>query len=206
MDVRTLGLFGGVLVLLGIALALWIVLQAYRRDMGGGVFAMMKDVSAPVMVNVGIYELSGGSGGHRGRGGHHLDQLAHHLAPIRHPHEDVEDRGAGLGLPGGDEGKQAIGELRPLPRGGGGEGLHEVLLGRVLHQRELLDQARAAIAGRHYVVPDDVKAMLHDVVRHRIAISYRAEAEGLNSDALLDRIVERVPINDAGAPHAAALD
>jgi MoxR-like ATPase len=57
---------------------------------------------------------------------------------------------------------------------------------------------------RDYVVPDDVKAMLHDVARHRIAISYRAEAEGLNSDALLDRIVERVPVNDAGAPHAAA--
>jgi MoxR-like ATPase len=53
-------------------------------------------------------------------------------------------------------------------------------------------------------VPDDVKAMLHDVVRHRIAISYRAEAEGLNSDALLDRVVERVPINDVGASHAAA--
>ena len=42
---------------------------------------------------------------------------------------------------------------------------------------------------RDYVVPDDVKAMLHDVLRHRIAISYRAEAEGLNSDSLLDRIV-----------------
>jgi MoxR-like ATPase len=59
---------------------------------------------------------------------------------------------------------------------------------------------------RDYVVPDDVKAMLHDVVRHRIAISYRAEAEGLNSDSLLDRIVQRVPINDVGASHAAALD
>jgi len=44
------------------------------------------------------------------------------------------------------------------------------------------------------------------VVRHRIAISYRAEAEGLNSDALLDRIIERVPINDLGASHADALD
>ena len=51
-----------------------------------------------------------------------------------------------------------------------------------------------------------VAAILHDVLRHRIAISYRAEAEGLNSDALLDRIVERVPINDVGAHHAAALD
>jgi len=48
--------------------------------------------------------------------------------------------------------------------------------------------------------------MLHDVVRHRIAISYRAESEGLNSDSLLDRIVERVPINNVGASHAAALD
>jgi MoxR-like ATPase len=68
----------------------------------------------------------------------------------------------------------------------------------------LAARGHALVRRRDYVVPDDVKAMLHDVVRHRIAISYRAEAEGLNSDALLDRIVERVPINDAGAPHAAA--
>ncbi len=68
----------------------------------------------------------------------------------------------------------------------------------------LAARGHALVRRRDYVVPDDVKAMLHDVVRHRIAISYRAEAEGLNSDALLDRIVERVPINDVGAPHAAA--
>jgi MoxR-like ATPase len=59
---------------------------------------------------------------------------------------------------------------------------------------------------RDYVVPDDVQAMLHDVVRHRIAISYRAEAEGLNSDALLDQIVGRVPVKDSGVTHAAPLD
>jgi MoxR-like ATPase len=70
----------------------------------------------------------------------------------------------------------------------------------------LAARGHALVHRRDYVVPDDVKAMLHDVVRHRIAISYRAEAEGLNSDALLDRIVERVPINDAGASHAAASD
>ncbi len=68
----------------------------------------------------------------------------------------------------------------------------------------LAARGQALMRRRDYVVPDDVKAMLHDVVRHRIAISYRAEAEGLNSDALLDRIVERVPINDVGASHAAA--
>jgi MoxR-like ATPase len=70
----------------------------------------------------------------------------------------------------------------------------------------LAARGHALVRRRDYVVPDDVKAMLHDVVRHRIAISYRAEAEGLHSDSLLNRIVERVPINDVGAHHAAALD
>ena len=70
----------------------------------------------------------------------------------------------------------------------------------------LAARGHALLRRRDYVVPDDVKAMLHDVVRHRIAISYRAEAEGLNSDTLLDRIVERVPVNERGAPDAAAVD
>ena len=66
----------------------------------------------------------------------------------------------------------------------------------------LAARGHALVRQRDYVVPDDVKAMLHDVVRHRIAISYRAESEGLNSDALLDRIVERVPVSDGGASDA----
>ncbi|MBT3193820.1 MAG: MoxR family ATPase [Verrucomicrobia bacterium] len=60
----------------------------------------------------------------------------------------------------------------------------------------LAARGHALIRGETFVVPDDVKAVLHDVVRHRIAISYRAEAEGLNSDALLDRIVNSVPIDE----------
>ncbi|MGE4490156.1 MAG: AAA family ATPase [Kiritimatiellales bacterium] len=60
----------------------------------------------------------------------------------------------------------------------------------------LAARGHALIRGSDFVVPDDVKAMLHDVVRHRIAISYRAEAEGLNSDALLDRIVATVPVTE----------
>jgi MoxR-like ATPase len=58
----------------------------------------------------------------------------------------------------------------------------------------LAARGHALIRGGEFVIPDDVKAVLHDVVRHRIAISYRAEAEGLNSDALLDRIVATVPV------------
>ena len=60
----------------------------------------------------------------------------------------------------------------------------------------LAARGHALLRGADFVVPDDVKAVLHDVVRHRIAISYRAEAEGLNSDALLDRIVARVPVTE----------
>jgi len=58
----------------------------------------------------------------------------------------------------------------------------------------LAARGHALVRGGEFVIPDDVKAVLHDVVRHRIAISYRAEADGLNSDALLDRIVANVPV------------
>jgi MoxR-like ATPase len=60
----------------------------------------------------------------------------------------------------------------------------------------LAARGRALLRGGEFVVPDDVKAVLHDVVRHRIAISYRAEAEGLNSDDLLDQIVANVPVTE----------
>ncbi|QHI68605.1 AAA family ATPase [Tichowtungia aerotolerans] len=60
----------------------------------------------------------------------------------------------------------------------------------------LAARGHALLRGGEFVVPDDVKAVLHDVVRHRIAISYRAEAEGLNSDAILERIVETVPVTE----------
>ena len=62
----------------------------------------------------------------------------------------------------------------------------------------LAARCRALLRGGEFVVPDDVKAVLHDVVRHRIAISYRAEAEGLNSDDLLDRIVANVSVTEEG--------
>ena len=62
----------------------------------------------------------------------------------------------------------------------------------------LAAHGHALVRGSEYVVPDDVKAIMHDVVRHRIAISYRAEAEGLNSDALLDQIIAKVPVTAEG--------
>jgi MoxR-like ATPase len=55
-------------------------------------------------------------------------------------------------------------------------------------------KAHAFLRGRAYVTPDDVKALALDVLRHRVILTYRADAEGLGADALLTRILEAVPV------------
>jgi MoxR-like ATPase len=55
-------------------------------------------------------------------------------------------------------------------------------------------KAHAFIRGRPYVTPDDIKALGLDVLRHRVILTYRAEAEGVGPDALLGRIFEAVPV------------
>ena len=58
----------------------------------------------------------------------------------------------------------------------------------------LAAKAYAFLQGRGYVVPQDVKSIGMDVLRHRIIPTYEAEAEGLNADGLLKQIFERVPV------------
>ncbi|MDD2599645.1 MAG: AAA family ATPase [Kiritimatiellae bacterium] len=60
----------------------------------------------------------------------------------------------------------------------------------------LAARGRALLRGAEFVTPDDVKAVLHDVVRHRIAITYRAESDGMNSSSILDRIVATVAVDE----------
>ncbi len=52
----------------------------------------------------------------------------------------------------------------------------------------------AFLAGRGYVTPDDVKASVIDVMRHRLRISYEAEAEGISSEDLIRKILDTVPV------------
>ena len=47
---------------------------------------------------------------------------------------------------------------------------------------------------REFAVPQDIKDVAGDVLRHRMALSYRAEAEGLTSDDLIEKILNTVPI------------
>jgi len=55
-------------------------------------------------------------------------------------------------------------------------------------------KAHAFLRGRSYVIPDDIKALGLDLLRHRLLLTYRADAEGVSADALLARIFETVPV------------
>lgn len=60
-----------------------------------------------------------------------------------------------------------------------------------------LDQASRAHAflnGRGYVTPQDVKSIAPDVLRHRIILSYEAEAEGKSTDDLIESLLERIEV------------
>jgi MoxR-like ATPase len=55
-------------------------------------------------------------------------------------------------------------------------------------------RARAWLHGRDYVSPDDVQAMIHDCLRHRLILSFEAEADGKNTDMVIDALLEQVPV------------
>jgi MoxR-like ATPase len=59
----------------------------------------------------------------------------------------------------------------------------------------LAARGQALMQARDYTTPQDVKDVAHDILRHRIAISYRAEAAAITSDDLLETILKQVPIN-----------
>ncbi|MDB6135617.1 MAG: MoxR-like ATPase [Verrucomicrobiales bacterium] len=58
----------------------------------------------------------------------------------------------------------------------------------------LAARAHAFLQGRGYVTPQDVKDLAADVLRHRIAISYEAEAENITSEHIIARILEGMPV------------
>ncbi|MDG1752171.1 MAG: MoxR family ATPase [Thalassotalea sp.] len=56
-------------------------------------------------------------------------------------------------------------------------------------------RSRAWLQGRDFVGPDDVQAVFHNVLRHRILLTYQAEAEGISSNQLLDHLLSLVAIS-----------
>ena len=58
----------------------------------------------------------------------------------------------------------------------------------------LASKAHAMINGRGYVKPEDIKAIAHDVLRHRVLLTYEAEAEQKTSDEMITRILEKIKV------------
>ncbi|MBQ0758246.1 MAG: MoxR family ATPase [Gammaproteobacteria bacterium] len=55
-------------------------------------------------------------------------------------------------------------------------------------------RAHAWLNDRDYVSPDDVQAVAHDVLRHRLILSFEAEADGIRKDDIIDRLLQVVPV------------
>jgi MoxR-like ATPase len=76
--------------------------------------------------------------------------------------------------------------LRPLVRAGASP--------RGTINLTLAARARAYIAGRGYVIPQDIKDLAFDVLRHRILLTYEAEAEGVTSEQVIQEILNHLPV------------
>ncbi len=60
-------------------------------------------------------------------------------------------------------------------------------------------KARAILNGRYYVSCEDVRAVAHPVLRHRIITNFNAEAEGINPDRIVDKLIEATPSAESAA-------
>ena len=59
-------------------------------------------------------------------------------------------------------------------------------------------KARALTEGRYHVAFDDIRALSHPVLRHRVLTNFHAQSEGITSDTLIDRLLESVPMPRSG--------
>ena len=65
---------------------------------------------------------------------------------------------------------------------------------RATRAMNLAARGNALLHGRAYATPQDVKEVVHDVLRHRILLTYEAEAENITSDKVIDKILSEVPV------------
>lgn len=59
---------------------------------------------------------------------------------------------------------------------------------------ERCSRAHAWLSGKEFVSPDDVAAVIHDCLRHRLILSFEAEADGVTRDQAIDQLLKTVPI------------
>ena len=85
-----------------------------------------------------------------------------------------------------DPASVGLAELRPLVAFGGSPRASIALAQAA--------RAYAFLRGRGYVVPEDVRALAPDVLRHRIVLTFEAEAEDLSTDDVVSRVLSALPV------------
>jgi MoxR-like ATPase len=103
-----------------------------------------------------------------------------------HVDEKVRDYIVHVVFASRDPQKYQLADLRPLIQFGASP--------RATINLTLAAKAWALLQGRGYVTPSDVKAIGADVLRHRIILTYEAEAQGMTGDGIVKRIFDNVPV------------
>ena len=103
-----------------------------------------------------------------------------------HVDEKVRDYIVHVVFASRDPQKYQLADLRPLIQFGASP--------RATINLTLAAKAWALLQGRSYVTPGDVKAIGADVLRHRIILTYEAEAQGMTGDGIVKRIFDNVPV------------
>ena len=67
----------------------------------------------------------------------------------------------------------------------------------------LAGKARAVLQGRYHVSTDDIRAVVHPVLRHRVLTNFNAEADGVRSDRIIDQLIEVLPVDPSSTMDAA---
>jgi MoxR-like ATPase len=79
-----------------------------------------------------------------------------------------------------------LGKLQPLISYGGSP--------RASISLALAARALAFLNKRGYVIPDDIRAVCHDVLRHRIGVTYEAEAENISSEQIITEVLNTIEV------------
>jgi len=70
----------------------------------------------------------------------------------------------------------------------------------------LAGKARAILAGRTHVGLDDVRTVAHAVLRHRLIVNFNAQAEGVTTDDLIDRLLDTINVDEVDSKTAQQMD
>ena len=125
----------------------------------------------------------------------------HKVQPLLRPHEIIEVQKIVEQIYLDEKIERYIVDIVFATRTPGAYGLKDIegMIGFGASPRASIGMAKAArsyafLRGRGYVIPEDVRAVCHDVLRHRIGLTYEAEANNITTDNIISEILDKVEV------------